>query len=245
MSTKNFPGSGKHRPAPANNHGFTLVEMLISTAILAMIIYLASLSLGTFLALWHRSQAGEMETLQDFRARTLVRASLESCWDYYVTDSASEAKVIYYPFFKGRETQVEFVTISSVFWQGCPAVARLQAVEGDTPDSLSLVYEEAPLNRNYLRYNNDKVTFTRTLHLQNRVKRVKLRYLGVWEVKSSSAADEYETVYRWQDAFSGKQENRLPARIELTITTAGGDEKLLFPIRGNNVYKQNFLHPEY
>ncbi len=245
MSTKNFPGSGKHRPAPANNHGFTLVEMLISTAILAMIIYLASLSLGTFLALWHRSQAGELETLHGFRARTLVRASMESCWDYYVTDSANETKVIHYPFFKGRENQLEFVTISSVFWKGCPAVARLKTIEGDTPGSFSLVYEEAPLDKNYLRYHNDKAEFSRTLRLQNRVKRVKLRYLGVWQVKSTSAVDEYQTISRWQDTFSGKKESMLPARIELTMTTADGDERLLFPIRGNNVYKQNFLHPEY
>ena len=110
----------------ARTRGFTLIEVLISSMVLAVIIYLGTLSYSMFLSMWGERRLLDTKAVNKYRSHMLLRSSLESVYDYYVTDRANERLGLYYPFFKGEKDEMEFVTLSSVFKKGFPAAARLR-----------------------------------------------------------------------------------------------------------------------
>ncbi len=228
-----------------NNKGFTLIEVLIATIILTGIIYLAAISYSVFLDTWGREIAADKGTLDRYRKQALLRASLESIYDYYVTDPADEKKGIYYPFFKGTATSMEFVTLSSVFYGDVPAVARLEVVRGqaepEAGELCRLTYEEAPLDRNYVKYAGSSIRFKRSMVVYEGYQACRFRYFGEWKTKFIPEKNGFETSYRWQNTFFGKERQTIPEKVEMMLDNGEGKVKLVFFIRTYNLYKRGFF----
>jgi len=226
-----------------NRQGFTLIEVLIATAILSLAIYLASLSTSIFLNIWEDKQFTDTRAIEDFRSHLLLRFALESIYDYYVTDPFNEKNGKYYPYFKGGKDTIEFVTLSSVFNKKKAAAARLKLDEREigSEDGLSLIYEEMPLDGTYIKYNDFKPEYKNTLIAYRDVKKIKLRYYGAWETIWLAEAGKFETVLKWQEVFSGKERKTIPETIELKVTTRDGETTLMFSIRAKNIYKKEFF----
>ncbi|MBC2696417.1 MAG: prepilin-type N-terminal cleavage/methylation domain-containing protein [Desulfobacteraceae bacterium] len=226
------------------NAGFTLIEVLIATMILSALVYLATLSYSMFLTVWEKKRLTDTSAINDYRSHILVRSALESIYDYYVTDPANEKVGRYYPFFKGKRDMLEFVTLSSVFSKGFPAIARLKLERQDMAagEHCNVIYQEAPLDQIYIKYADVKPEYSHTIIVYTEVKKINIRYYGEWETRWIPERDNFDTVYRWQDTFHGEKRNTIPEIIELTISTEAAETTLLFPVIANNVYKRAFFH---
>jgi prepilin-type N-terminal cleavage/methylation domain-containing protein len=227
------------------NAGFTLLEVLIATMVLSAVVYLATLSYSMFLNVWEEKRLTDTSAINDYRSHILVRSALESIYDYYVTDPANEKAGRYYPFFKGKGDMIEFVTLSSVFSKGAPAIARLRLERQDMAagEYYKVIYEEAPLDQTYIKYADDKTEYSHAMVVYTEVKKINIRYYGEWETRWVPERYDFETVYRWQETFCGEKRNTVPETIELTLNTKAAETTLLFPVRANNVYKRAFFNP--
>lgn len=225
--------------------GFTLIEVLIATMVLSAVVYLATLSYSMFLNVWEEKRLTDTSAINGYRSHILVRSALESIYDYYVTDPANEKKGLHYPYFKGGRDTLEFVTLSSVFKKGVPAAARIRLKDQDNGDEKyrAIVYEEAPLDNAYIKYYSDNLKYSRLMAVYTGIKKINIRYYGVWETKWMPEKHDFETIYKWQETFDGKKKNAVPEIIEMTLITDNGDKTLFFTVRGNNVYKRGFFSP--
>jgi hypothetical protein len=226
------------------NTGLTLIELLISTVILASIILLAVLSYATFLNTWESKRLTDSDALDEYRSHLLLRYALESAYDYFVTDPANEKIGVYYPYFRGYSDRLEFVTLSSVFCRGSPAAARIRIVEDDQEEDRKLVYEEASLNSTYLRYNDFEPEYKDTMVPYKDLKSIGIKYFGLKERKWDSRLEDFQNIYGWQERYEGKKKRDIPEMIELLLTTEEGDRRLVFSVKGRNLYKEFFYPPE-
>jgi prepilin-type N-terminal cleavage/methylation domain-containing protein len=244
MTTKNYYGKrGRGIPMPSHrsgNTGFTLIELLISTLILASIILLAILSYSSFLNAWESKRLTDSDALAEYRSHLLLRYAVESAYDYFVTDPANERLGIYYPYFKGYPDRLEFVTLSSVFCKGSPAAARMRVLRDENEEVQRLVYEEAPLDGIYIRYNDTDPDYKEQMVSYKDLKNVRFRYYGVEEIRWNHRLDNLEEIYGWQETYQGKEKKGLPEMIELLLTTEQGDTRLAFSVKGGNIYKDYF-----
>lgn len=232
-----------------NEAGFTLIEILISSIILASLIYLATLSYSLFMRLWEQGGVKASAMTERYRIDILLGSSLESIYDYYVTDPVNERIGLYYPFFIGAEHNMEFITLSSVFAKGFSAIARLgvkQINEGARP-RYQVIYEEKPLRNFYLKYDNFSGPFSYKIIVFDNVEDFRLRYFGVWqeEHKVGGAGSVPEIVYKWQNSFYGKKNMAIPRKLELTVVRAGNRETFHCQIIPTNVFKQSFFRREF
>ncbi|RKZ27498.1 hypothetical protein DRQ26_03040 [bacterium] len=229
--------------------GFTLIELLISTVILTSLIYLAALSYSLFLRIWKQGGIIADTAVNRYRTDILIRSSLESIYDYYVTDPANERAGLYYPFFKGDQDGVEFITLSSVFLKGSPAVARLgiKRTNNSKEKHFEIVYEETPLRDLYVRYNDFSGDYRYSMVVYNDVKDFKPRYFGVWEEKHGFKRHGglARTLYKWQSSFYGKEKRSIPREIEFTVLRQDIHETLHYSIRTGNIFKTAFFRREF
>ena len=229
--------------------GFTLIEVLIATIILASLVYLATLSYSLFLRIWEQGGARANIAVERYRTDILLRSALESAYDYYVTDPANEKAGLYYPFFKGGRDNVEFVTLSSVFRKGCPAVARLRIREVNEPDQsyYEVVYEETPLQDSYVKYNNFSGGYKFSMIVYDNVKNFSLRYFGLWEPEHvfGKATALPAIIYKWQNSFYGEKKRAIPRQIELTVSLEDEHETLHYQVMAQNIYKRSFFRREF
>jgi prepilin-type N-terminal cleavage/methylation domain-containing protein len=236
----------KSQPLNRNDcTGFTLLEVLIATALLSVVIFLTTLSYSMILDVWAQKKIVGQNTLTNYRSHLLVRFALESVYDYYVTDPMNETKGLYYPLFRGERDMLEFVTLSAVFSKGVPAVARVRLAKqaGNAPEHYQLLYEEAPLDSTYVRYRDALPPYRRSLVIYPKVEQFSMRYFGEWEARWVREREDFEMVSKWQDTFSGEEKQTIPEIIELTVRTAEEETTLVYQVRANNIHKRSFFQP--
>jgi len=238
-----------HSKLVKKNSGFTLIEVLVATIILASLVYLSTLSYSLFLRIWQQGGAKANVAVERYRTDSLLRSSLDSIYDYYVTDPANEKAGFYYPFFKGGPDEVEFVTLSSVFRKGWPAVARLRMreVQEREQSHYQVVYEETPLQDSYVKYNDFSQGYQHTMIVYDNVKNFRLRYFGEWEPEHvfGKATAPPVIMYKWQDSFYGRKTGAIPRQIDLAVTIGDDHEMLHYRVMAENVFKRSFFTREF
>ncbi len=244
MGLKKRRGTHIRNWCGGNSAGFTLIEVLIATLILSMVVYLATISYAMFLDAWEKKRLSDISAIQEYRSRFLLRNALESMFDYYVTDPKSEKRDRRFPFFEGEKESLRFVTLSSVFHQGKPAVARIRLQKNEADDSKALIYEEASLEQRYLRYNDDSLEYGNGMLICDNLKSLRIRYFGAWETKFDLLKDAFVTEYKWQETFEGNERNTIPDIIEMIVTSGAGETKLVFPIMAHSPGKGYFFNRE-
>ena len=225
-------------------NGFTLIEVLISTAIIGLVVYLAFLAQSFFVNIWYSNKLATNIAMEEYRSHSLLRSAIESITEYFITDPELERIGAHYPFFNADKSSVEFVTLSSVFFKGSAAAGRLFLKKDSEEKTAALTYEEAPLNATYIRYQGDKIAYSRSMVIADGLSRVAFRYYGTWEILWNDELEFFETTKRWQDVYQGKDRRTTPDIIEISLSGKNGDQKLSFPVKSHNPYKDAFFSNE-
>lgn len=154
------PAGGAHRSGAAVGNsagvdGFTLVELLVSTAVIALIMLMLVQVTNNISAAW-RSTAEKVEKFQGARdgfeamTRRISQATLNTYWDYYdisgVTRNQSNNQGQFLPYTYGRQSDLRFVCgpMSGVPWAITSGSSKI------TPTSLTYmpthgIFFSAPL----------------------------------------------------------------------------------------------------
>lgn len=136
----------KARPQPLAAHSaFTLIEMLTSTAILAMIIIACMTSLGTLQRSFVQSrskvdQFREARVAFELISRNLAQATLSSYWDYYFTETQSNV-----PPASGSGAPAAYIRQSDLHFVSGRAAALLGADGAANTTPGHAVFFQAPL----------------------------------------------------------------------------------------------------
>ena len=246
MKSCGYPFNNKVIPTGAKQResGFTLVEVMISTTIIALVVYLAFQAQSFFVNIWYSHKLSTLAAMENYRAHTLVRSAIESITEYFITDPESERAGARYPYFIADSASVAFVTLSSVFSKGHAAAGKISLKKNSGEKTTALVYEEMPFDTLYIRYQGDRTAYSRSIVIADNVSKATFRYYGTWEIIWDSELEYYKTIKRWQDVYQGKDRNTTPDIIEITLSGKNGDQTLSFPVKSHNPYKQAFFNNE-
>jgi prepilin-type N-terminal cleavage/methylation domain-containing protein len=227
------------------SRGFTLIEVLISTLILGLILSLTLRAGSNFMGVWQRDDKLFSNVFDSARNRILLRESVESLYDYYVTDKSGEDKDRYFPLFEGDAMGITFITLSSVFNHGSPALARLAAEKNDS-GSYNLVYKEADLERHFIKYAQDKRGYSDQIIVYGDVEKVRFRFYGVVDTRFDQLLTSVTRIFGWRGEFSGKEKGYLPNVIELDISSdETGDKIIVYNIKIENRSKNGIFNPPF
>lgn len=186
--------------------GFTLIEVVIALAIVAVLLAVMFGGLRIGLAAWRQGDA-RAEALQHARSVThLLTRTLGGAHPYRVGAAGSEAARLA---FVGEPEQIAFVTATPPLPFGMPIAFAAVAITRD-PGGLVMLQKALP-DREPLEHLAPVVTDPTVADLR-------LRYLR-------PPAQDGLQGGRWEERWDGFQEKTLPTAVEVTLTIAHGPRR--------------------
>jgi prepilin-type N-terminal cleavage/methylation domain-containing protein len=235
MAPCSIPLTRSHRVRlKLDQRGFTLIEVLVTGMILAVIVALSFFALRIYMNEWEHGRMSDTQPIEQFRRQQLVRTALESAWEYYVTDPLAERERLFYPYFKGTEQSVAFVTTSPVFEESRTAAARVRLIAATAETPAMMVYEEASFDQLYLRYYDDAIDYPRALQFPLPETPLRFRYFGLLEVRITQEGDGFEEIMGWQNSFDGLHQRVMPVRIEIVSSADDENSVMAFTVVARN-----------
>jgi prepilin-type N-terminal cleavage/methylation domain-containing protein len=197
-----------------SDHGFSLIELLLSTAILSLLIGLATFSFALFSEKWVTIGNSSTQGLSELRRISLLDDSLRAVIPWKFGDDVSSG---YY--FLGDAEGFTAMTERPIFFRNGLAVIRVLAERESTGGRWRLVYEEASASELVAIRPDTNLPFNRRLVISSGLRDLYFEYLG-W----NSLADRYipaeigNTVEpAWISNFDGIARQHHPVAIRLNV----------------------------
>lgn len=161
--------------------GFTLIEMLVTMALLSFVVLIGSSAYGMFAQKWNVEMGNFDQTVQSVRDLMLVQEVLDTMVPYVVSGSDNKPGI----FFEGNQNGFVGVSSKSIFDKNYQSVIRLSVVQAED-FTFDVIYEENPMITDVLRSTREPVDFSERIILFTRVEAPKFEYFG-W----SSVEDKF------------------------------------------------------
>jgi prepilin-type N-terminal cleavage/methylation domain-containing protein len=203
------------------NKGFSLVELLISLAIVSLMMAFATISFNQYSEYWTR-QLGEFEESHaKLKLFNQFSQTIEKSLPLMVKDKDDK----WGGYFLGRDQGFTLVTQAPIFSSHTGyAVVRIFE-ESTLEGQLRLVYEEAPLNNELLRFSQPLDFRYRTVIA--RANLIKFEYLG-WKSYQErfSGQLQSEIAPSWYNEIDAQESFIPPLAVSITIN----DKRFEWPI---------------
>jgi prepilin-type N-terminal cleavage/methylation domain-containing protein len=200
--------------------GFSLVELMITLVILAMLLSTATMAYQLLLSRWQKGLERFEESYQVYRGNDLIQSVLSGIYPYVVTDEAGRPSF----FFIGKARSLLAVTRNGLFDELHPEVFRITLVQKSTGD-FQLLYQSTSLNELLLLKTEQEILFTNQIVLLDNLNVASFRYFG-W-TSLLEATSTIQPQMNWNDAFSGIDNQLIPKYTELKLKSSLGDASLL------------------
>ena len=195
-----------------NSKGFTLVELLITMALVSIMLTIATTSFNQYSQFWQKEFGQYQNNVNKAKSLFLLNQSIENAAPYFVANKDNEVG----GYFLGREEGFTLLTTAPMFaMQSGLSVIRIFKEQAE--DGYKLVYEEAPLNNVFLK------TYTQNLKFKFRVellsaKEINFNYFGANSLKEKYLTEDVTKVTgTWRDIYDGEKTNLSPEKIAITI----------------------------
>jgi prepilin-type N-terminal cleavage/methylation domain-containing protein len=213
------------------NKGFTLVELLITMAIMALIMAVAGFNYNQYSQFWHKRFGNFDQQQAQMRGKLQLRDALNAMAPYIVKNSNGDW--VYY--FLGREEGLTFITYAPIFAQeGGTSVVRVFR-EPQQDGNFRLIYEEAPLSPISLTQVDQVLNFQYRLVIADDLPEINFSYFG-WPNRDAKYNKETSSGIKasWSNNYDGAETKLQPdkvkissAFVEFNLNVAAGDKKLL------------------
>ena len=208
--------------------GFTLLEMLIATTLLALVLTVGNTAFGLFTSRWGDRDDAFTARFEATRQTLLLQEVADSLLPYVVRDEAGTARL----YFEGNVNGFVAVAAQGLFRDDTECVVRLR-LEQSADLTFRLLYEEWPLDGDQLLSAQQPIPFGPPLELAAGLAGARFDYFGWPSLAAKLAAAERPAGTRgpqprWQEAYNALSAELMPWRIRLTLGTEGDGERLLF-----------------
>ena len=195
--------------------GFTLVELLISTALLSLILFVASYSFSLFAGSWGKELGRYEQTAKFTRNIELVRRVFASTIPLLVDrGDGSQNSALY---LDGRKQFLRAASRYGVFTTD--SVIYQLSLESTNEGGEQLIYQEVASNQVLLDSYEQAITFSNKLVLLDSVSQVAFSYFG-WEnfqQKSVQQSGMGIASKVWQESFNAKEKQLFPESMKVSV----------------------------
>lgn len=213
------------------NKGFTLVELLITMAIMALIMAIAGFNYNQYSQFWHKRLGNFDQQQAQMRGKLQLRDALNAMAPYIVKNSNGDW--VYY--FLGREEGLTFISYAPIFAQeGGTSVVRVFR-EPQQDGNFRLIYEEAPLSPVSLMRVDQVLNFKYRLVIADDLPEINFSYYGWPNVESKYIKENSSIVSAtWSNSYDGAETKLQPDKVKIessyvnfNIDVPPGDKTLL------------------
>jgi len=220
MSSPCLRGNNKH-------NGFTLIELMVTMVIMAIIMALATMALSQFNGYVDKSGRGFDARINQYLSIERLRETIAQMSDYYVKNNLKKTVL----FFEGTDEEVKFV--SRIGWVEETPTLNWLAVENDEFDAslkALVLYQVSALSDPLFeqRLFPEKEDMKRYTILSG-AREIRLTYLGIEnfrQVYPFGTTDNFLKNLRWNGSYQGKDTGYLPNKIKVNIEW---DDGLIWP----------------
>lgn len=192
--------------------GFTLIEMLVTMSILAMVVLAGSSAFGFFAQRWDGSLGNFDRSMTNSKNLMLVQEVLDNLIPYMAYDSKNQPSV----YFEGNRNGFVAVSSRSLFKQNRMAVVRF-SVKQNLDLTFNVLYEEWPMEDDVLVYAKTAVPFLPPLVLFHSVESADFQYFG-WPdrlSKSGNGGDQVPQPPSWHGGLNAVASMVAPLKVRL------------------------------
>jgi general secretion pathway protein J len=209
--------------------GYTLIEVLIATAIFTTMLLLAGMALNQGLS-QYQGLVEKGLNFWDYAKNVWIDKSFNSATDYYVYTRSDG----WFPYFKGNQEGISYVSLSP-FAGEAPVVVWIKKVSADS-GMKSLIYYELPVyTKSYEDIDRDEVfgdyKKSKSLVFMDAMDDMDISFYGY---------DLRNRKYGWYSSFNGNRMKTLPSRVKMTYSRNGMKGSLLFTINVNSLMKTGY-----
>jgi len=222
------------RRKKSSAEGYTLVEVLVATAIFTAMLMLAGMALNQGL-MQYQGLVEKGLNFWDYAKKIWIDKSFNSTTDYYVYTRSDG----WFPYFKGSQEGISYVSLSP-FAGELPVVVWIKNI-ADDKGKRALVYYELPVyTKSYEEIDRDEVFGDykkgKSLRFLDSVDGMEISFYGY---------DLRNRKYGWYGSFDGSRMKALPSLIKVSYSQNGAKGSLLFTINVNSLTKTGYeeLYP--
>jgi len=200
--------------------GFTLLELLVATSVLAAVVLVATAGYGWFVSRWDNALGRVDSVAQQYQNQARVRRAISAVQVNYLRQT-NVATTTVFPFFEGAANGFRSISHAPALINDSPAIIELRVVEdGDTQ---ALEYREWSEAEALLRGPQQLQKPPRVLRVLDNVRGIRFRYYGFISLQQYLQQDDTNTqrlTRQWFDSYRGQDRLLLPERLEIRFTNA-------------------------
>jgi prepilin-type N-terminal cleavage/methylation domain-containing protein len=208
--------------------GFSLIELLVSMALLSMVVLVGSLAISLFSSRWNGQLGVFDETMRSNKYFMLTHDVLNSLLPYVVYSREGKPVI----FFEGNRNGFVSVASTSLFSGNFFTVVRLSVKQN--PDlTFDVIYEESAMIDQMFTRLDQEVVFSQPLVLFQEVKDPMFQYFGLKD--HPSQLSEFETAISpsiWLDEYNALDSLFAPEKVLLEFSSSAGRHNILANVRG-------------
>lgn len=202
--------------------GFTLIEMLISMALLSMVLLIATSAYSMFSDKWNGRLGYFNKSAANAKHLILVQEVLKSIKPYVVTNDSDNARL----YFEGNRNGFVTVSLRSLFQPNIPAVIRLQAIQNDD-FSYTVTYQESTMASQLLTKVAQSLDFTEPIILFENLQNVEFKYFGWPSLADKNWQPDVNFQRRqpkaWFTDFNSIENKVFPEKVKVSFNSAEGE----------------------
>lgn len=233
-----YPGNSN------SQRGFTLIEVLSSMVILALVLTAASMALSQFSRINERLGVRSQEAIDSVLRFNRLNYVLQQT-QYYALKDNKEAPFFY---FEGKQDEMQFFSSASLQKDSQTTFAKLHVrVNQVHPELYDLVLSEFEITDAPIIY---PAGLPRESEMQQQLmiegaQDIKFSFLGIQNIRQMLLANDSENYLRtlaWADNYSATRTTFLPIKIKVEITWPDGTKwPCIISVKKQNFALQNFI----
>ncbi|MCY7294377.1 type IV pilin protein [Alteromonas sp. a30] len=223
--------------------GFTLIELMVSMVLMAIVMSLATMALSQFNGYADKSGKGFEARINGYLNLEQLKELINRTSDYYVKNNNGNNVL----FYQGNEREIRFV--STTGWREEQDTLNILRVESDKLDNTleALVLYQRPLSQDVFFEVNQfpSQDSLQGIILIDGAKRIAFDYLGIENIRQlypSGTTENFNSNLRWLGDYDGNAVGYLPSKVRMQVDWPDNNSwPAIFEVKAFNLAKRGLM----